>query len=119
MARADHVRPVYMSRDDTTGHRLSSFLVRLVNLAGSVIIGLLTLRFILSMFGANQGNVIADFIYDTSHPFVAPFFGLFNYTPQVGVVRFEFETLIAIIFYAIVMVFLASLFSINRRLDDY
>lgn len=119
MARAYHARSTYIAHDDYAGHRLSMIATRIVNLAASVIIGLLTLRFVLSMFGANRGNVIADFIYNTSHPFVAPFFGLFNYTPQIGVVRFEFETLIAIIFYTIVAVFLASLFSINRRLDDY
>lgn len=119
MARAYHVRPTYMAGDDYTGHRLSVIATRIVNLAAAVIIGLLTLRFVLSMFGANPGNAIANFIYNTSHPFVAPFYGLFNYTPQVGVVRFEFEALVAIIFYTIAAIFLASLFSINRRLDDY
>lgn len=119
MARAYHVRPTYMARDDDAGHRLSEIAIRIVNLASAVIIGLLTLRFVLSMFGANAGNAVADAIYSASHPFVAPFFGLFNYTPQIGVVRFEFETLVAIIFYAIATVFLTSLFSINRRLDDY
>jgi hypothetical protein len=119
MARAYHVRPTYMAGDGDVGHRLSTVAIRLVNLAASIIIGLLTLRFVLSMFGANQGNAVADFIYNASHPFVAPFFGLFNYTPQIGVVRFEFETLVAIIFYTIAAVFLTSLLSINRRLDDY
>ena len=119
MARTYHVRPTYMPRDDNAGHRISEIAIRIVNLAAAVIIGLLTLRFVLSMFGANTGNVIADFIYNASHPFVAPFFGLFNYTPQFGVVRFEFETLVAIIFYTIAAVFLTSLLSINRRLDDY
>lgn len=119
MARAYQVRPTYMAGDGYAGHRVSAIATRIVNLVASVIIGLLTLRFVLSLFGANPGNVIADFIYRTSHPFVAPFFGLFNYAPQIGVVRFEFETLVAIIFYTIAAVFLASLFSINRRLDDY
>lgn len=119
MARAQHVRPTYMMRDDYAGHRPSQVLTRIVSTVGSIIIGLLTLRFLLSLFGANQDHPISDFIYTTSHPFVAPFFGLFDYTPQFGIARFEFETLVAIIFYAILMAFLASIFSINRRLDDY
>ena len=119
MARVEHVRPTYMARSEYDQHRFATTMARIVNTLGGLIVGLLGLRFILTLFGANQGNVIADFIYDTSHPFVAPFFGLFNYTPQFGVVRFEFETLVAIIFYAIVTAFLINLFTINRRLDDY
>lgn len=95
--------------------RGSTLAERIVYLIGSVIISALALRFILSLLGANRGNVIADFIYSFSQPFVAPFFGLFNYTPQVGVVRFEFETLIAMAFYAIAMALIGRLVSLGRR----
>jgi uncharacterized protein YggT (Ycf19 family) len=119
MARTYHVRPTYMAGDEYAGHRLSIIAVRIVNLVGGVVISLLTLRFVLSMVGANPTNAVADFIYSTTQPLVSPFFGLFSYTPNLGVVRFEFETLIAIIFYSILTIFVASLLSINRRLDDY
>ena len=75
---------------------------RLVYLVGGIITALLGLRFLLSLLGANRGNTFADFIYTTSHPFVAPFFGLFNYQEQFGVVRFEFETLVAMLFWGFV-----------------
>lgn len=75
---------------------------RLVYLVGGIITALLGLRFLLSLLGANRGNTFADFIYTTSHPFVAPFFGLFNYKEQFGVVRFEFETLVAMLFWGFV-----------------
>jgi uncharacterized protein YggT (Ycf19 family) len=90
-------------------------LERLVYLVGGIIIALLAVRFLLSLLGANKGNGFADFIYSASHPFVAPFFGLFNYDEQIGVSRFEFETLVAIVVYAIVMAILARLVTIGSR----
>lgn len=118
MARAYHVRPTYVA-DDGVGHSAASVATRIVNLIGGIIISVLALRFLLSLFGANRGNVIADFIYDVSHPFVAPFFGLFNYTPQFGAARFEFETLVAIAFYAIATMLIVGILNIGRRVDDY
>jgi hypothetical protein len=46
---------------------------------------------------------------------VAPYFGLFNYDEQIGVSRFEFETLVAIVVYAIVMAILARLVTLGSR----
>jgi uncharacterized protein YggT (Ycf19 family) len=88
---------------------------RITYLIGTIIISLLALRFVFTLLGANRNAPIADFVYTTSHPFVAPFFGLFNYTPQFGVVRFEFETLIAMVFYAVLMVIIVRALSIGRR----
>lgn len=105
----------YISRDDDVVDRGSTLAERVVYLVGSVIISALALRFILSLLGANRENVIADFVYSVSHPFVAPFFGLFNYTPQFGVVRFEFETLVAIVFYAVAMAIIGRLVGLGRR----
>jgi len=92
-----------------------TLLERIIYLVGGIIIALLALRFLLSLLGANKGNGFADFIYSASHPFVAPFFGLFNYDEQIGVSRFEFETLVAIVVYAIVMAILARLVTIGSR----
>lgn len=88
---------------------------RVVYLIGGIIVGLLAIRFLLSLLGANRNNAFADFIYDVSQPFVAPFFGLFNYTPQYGVSRFEFETLVAIIVWGLLTVLVAKIVTIGRR----
>lgn len=88
---------------------------RVVYLVGGIIISLLALRFLLSLLGANRGNAFADFIYDTSHPFVSPFFGLFNYEEQFGTSRFEYETLIAIVVYVIIIAIVARLVTIGSR----
>jgi hypothetical protein len=76
---------------------------------------LLAFRFILALLGANPGNWFANFIYDVSHPFVAPFFGLFSYNYQYGVSKFETYTLVAMVVYAVVAWILAALVNINRR----
>lgn len=88
---------------------------QLIYLIGGIIIALLGLRFILALLGANAANPFAHFIYTASHPFVAPFFGLFNYREQFGVSRFEFETLVAMVVYAIIMSVLAHLVNLGRR----
>lgn len=116
MARYMHPTETYIERDGGDAvDRGSTLAERIVYLIGSVIISTLALRFVLSLLGANRGNVIADFIYSFSQPFVAPFFGLFNYTPQIGIVRFEFETLVAIAFYAIAMAIIGRVVGLGRR----
>lgn len=82
---------------------------RVVYLIGGILLAILGLRFLLMLLGANSGAGFADFIYSVSHPFVAPFFGLFNYQEQFGATRFEFETLIAMAVYAMVMVIVAKI----------
>jgi uncharacterized protein YggT (Ycf19 family) len=114
MAHIQHVnRGTYVETD--RADRGANMVARLINLVGFVIVALLAFRFVLSLFGANRGNGFADFIYSASHPFVAPFFGLFNYTPQFGISRFEFETLIAMIVYALITAILVRLVSVGRR----
>jgi uncharacterized protein YggT (Ycf19 family) len=88
---------------------------RIIYLLGGILLAFLAVRFLLSLLGANRGNGFADFIYSVSHPFVAPFFGLFNYTEQFGRSRFEFETLIAIVVYAIVIAILVRLVTVGSR----
>lgn len=88
---------------------------RIVYLLGGILILILALRFLLMLLGANSGAGFANFIYTVSHPFVTPFFGLFNYREQFGASRFEFETLIAIIVYAAIMVILARIVALPSR----
>jgi hypothetical protein len=77
-------------------------LERLVYYLFGLLQALLAIRVILSLLGANRGNGFADFIYTITHPFVAPFFGLFGYQFQYGVSRLEIETLVAMLVYALI-----------------
>lgn len=103
-------RPV-TPRDD---HRMN-VAERFIWLIAGIIMGLLALRFLLRLLGANPNNGFADFIYSVSHPFAAPFFGLFNYDADLGAGRFEFETLIAILIYALAAWVLAKLVTLGKR----
>jgi|SRR5579871_3452935 len=81
-----------------------------------VLMILLAFRFIFELLGADPNNAFANFIYVTSHPFVAPFFGLFHYSViQTGVSRFEVYTLVAMLVYGLIAWALASLVTINQR----
>jgi hypothetical protein len=91
-------------------------LTRVIWFIAGVIIVLLAFRFVLSLLGANTTNGFANFIYSASHPFVAPFFGLFSYNNiQYGVSRFEVYTLIAMAVYAVIAWGLTALVDISRR----
>jgi YggT family protein len=91
---------------------------RLIYLIGGILLGLLGIRFLLRLLAANPANGFADFIYTVTHPFVAPFFGLFNYNEQFGASRFEFETLIAMVVYALVIAVIARLAALPSRRAD-
>ena len=88
---------------------------RIVWYIAGVLLALLAIRFILALLGANRANGFANFIYTTSHPFVAPFFSLFNYDLRYNVAHFESYTLVAMAVYALVAYGIAKLVTINRR----
>ena len=79
-----------------------------------IIEALLAIRIVLSLLGANQGNGFAQLIYGVTAPMVAPFFGLFGYTFQSGIARFEIETVVAMVVYALVAWVIAKIISIGR-----
>jgi YggT family protein len=55
------------------------------------------------LLGANLANGFASFVYSVSDPFVAPFRGLLQVGEfQAGVSRFELETVVAILIYALI-----------------
>ncbi len=87
---------------------------RVIWFVAGVLLVLLAFRFILALLGANPNNAFASFIYDVSHPFVAPFFSLFGYNLQYGVSRFETYTLVAMAVYAIIAYGLAKLVTLGR-----
>lgn len=91
-------------------------LSRVVWLVAGILLLLLAFRFVLSLLGANPSNSFASFIYNVSHPFVAPFFGLFHYNNiQYGVSRFEIYTLVAMAVYAAIAWILSAALNIGRR----
>ncbi|HYH36086.1 MAG TPA: hypothetical protein VD706_01140 [Candidatus Saccharimonadales bacterium] len=87
---------------------------RVIWYVAGVLLVLLAFRFALALLGANPNNGFANFIYDASHPFVAPFFNLFGYDLQYGVSRFETFTLVAMAVYALVAYGLAKLVTLGK-----
>jgi hypothetical protein len=59
------------------------------------------IRVILRLIGANPDNAFAQFIYNVSAPFVAPFVGLTG-TPAFGTAALEVSSLIAMLVYALI-----------------
>ncbi len=91
---------------------------RIVWLIGGVIAFLLAIRFILAVLAANPLNGFVNFIYRVSHPFVAPFFGMFHYNDvyagRTGS-HFEIYTLVALAVYLIAAWIVSALLSVGRR----
>ena len=95
-----------------------SVVARIIWFIAGIILALLALRFILSLLGANTGNAFSSFIYSTSHPFAAPFFGLFHYNVvSYGISRFEVYTLVAMLVYALLAWGITYLLTINRQYE--
>ncbi len=82
----------------------------LVSLLFSIIIAIVAFRFIFRLIGANASNSIVSWVYSASQPLVSPFFGIFGHDVNVATGRFELDTLIALIVYAVVAGIIGSLF---------
>lgn len=89
-------------------------MARIVWFVAGALLVLLGFRFILSLLGANTSNGFAQFVYNASHPFVAPFFGLFNYQDTFGVSHLEIYTLVAMAVYAVLAWGITKLITLNR-----
>jgi uncharacterized protein YggT (Ycf19 family) len=63
--------------------------------------GLLGIRFVLELLGANPAAGFAQFIYTVTNPFLAPFAGLFGKAHFGGSV-FDVSILVAILVYALI-----------------
>lgn len=83
------------------GTFLTNMIASLIAAAGGLLVLLLAVRFILSAGAVDRLTPIASFIYSASYPFVSPFFALFQ-QPIGGVERIEYQTLIAMAFWAVV-----------------
>jgi hypothetical protein len=88
---------------------------RAVYLIIGIIEILLIFRFILALLGANRGADFAQFIFELSTPFVAPFMNLFNFQTAYGSSRIELETLIAMGVYAVLGWIIVALISLPSR----
>lgn len=107
-------QPVAVADEPKREHRIT-IAERIIYLVGGVLLAFLGMRILLMLLGANSGAGFADFVYDVSRPFAAPFFNLFSYDEQFGASRFEYGTLIAMLVYAGVMILLARVVSLPSR----
>src|SRR4051812_16422799 len=81
--------------------RASYKLVQGIWLLFGIVEGVLAIRFVLRLLGANEAAGFARFIYSASGPFVAPFNNLFG-NPGGGGTVLELNTVVAILVYMLV-----------------
>jgi hypothetical protein len=74
---------------------------QVIYLVFGILEGLLALRFVLKLLGANPHSGFASFIYGITAPFMAPFIGVFG-EPSAGGSVVEFNALVAIAVYALI-----------------
>ncbi len=91
------------------------FVARLIYFVFGVIVSIILLRVLLLLLAANRGNGFVDFVYDTSNAFLAPFHGMFSYTPTYGAAVFEVSALVAIAVYAFITWGLVALVTLGSR----
>lgn len=84
-------------------------LTTLVSLLFGVLEVILLLRFLFRLLGANPNNSFISFLYGVSHPFVAPFNGIFNDQTLGSQGVFEASTLIAFLIYGLLVWLIAWL----------
>lgn len=80
----------------------SRFLASLINLSIGLASLILSLRFILKLFGANQGAPFVSWIYAMSSSLLDPFRGIFPTQVIENQYVLEFSILFAILIYALI-----------------
>jgi hypothetical protein len=103
-----------VNHETTTSLSGVTLLARIIWYIVGVLEVLLAFRFVLALLGANSSNGFANFIYNVSHPFVAPFFSLFGYKLHYGVSHFEVDTLVAMLVYVIIAWGIVKLVTISQ-----
>lgn len=73
---------------------------------------ILSARFIFSLLGLTLTAPFVNFVYQLSQPFIGPFANMFGVTIQAGHSRIEFETLVALVVYALIFFGVAKLIGI-------
>lgn len=117
MARTYEERRVVVDSDEApvADNGSAWTLARVIYAIAGLINAILLFRVVLSLLGANRNNVFADIIYSVSAPLVAPFRGLLSINTDIGVVRLELETLIAIAVYWLLAWFIVRIVEIATR----
>ena len=77
---------------------------------------LLMFRFILKLLAAYPAAGFTSFIYNTSHPFVAPFLNVFRATRVEGSI-FEWTTLLAMLVYWLIAQGIVKLFFMSKSVS--
>ena len=104
---AEHVEAV--ATDPYAPRRGAAYKARqAIYLLFGIIEGLIAVRFILRLLGANPDAGFAAFVYGVTAPFLAPFVGLFG-TPQYDGSVLELHSIVAIVVYALLAWVLAKL----------
>ncbi len=103
---------VVNNTDDTVDNTYVA--ARVVWFIAGTLATLLAFRFFLILFGANSVNPFTNFIYAVTYPFAAPFFGIFSYTQEYGIARFEASTLLAILVYLLIALGIVKLITIRQ-----
>jgi YggT family protein len=97
----------YQTQTDTTTdtHAVRREVIRKIQggiyLLFGILEGLLAIRFVLSLLGANPAAGFAQLIHRITEPFLAPFVGLFG-EARLGGGVFEVNLLVAILVYAMI-----------------
>jgi len=109
------VEPVRPVEKDNQNYAISKTVQVIQYIAGLLLV-LLAIRFVLALLGANLANQFANFIYVVTDPMVAPFRGLLQVSEfQAGVSRFEIETLLTMVIYALVTWGITRLILLARK----
>ncbi len=82
--------------------------VQAIYLVFGILEGLLAIRFVLKLLGANETAGFTSFVYNITAPLLAPFAGMFG-TPTAEGSVLEIHTIVAIIVYALIAWLLAKL----------
>lgn len=90
---------------------------KIIYLMYGILAGLLGIRFIFSLLGANRSNTFADLIYSITGPFVAPFRGLFRIDTTYGVSRIDIESIVAIIVFGLLAWMITKVFDLGKKND--
>jgi uncharacterized protein YggT (Ycf19 family) len=90
---------------------------RAIWLLFGIVVGLIAIRIIFLALGANEGNVIVDFVYAITEPFVAPFRGIFSIEQvrPVGESRIDLAAFTAIIGWTLIAMVIIAILRIPDR----
>lgn len=82
--------------------------LNLLNFFTAIVIGILSLRFILKLFGASETNGFVGWIYEMSAVLLEPFRGIFPTRVFENRFVLEFSTLFAMVIYALLALVIAA-----------